>query len=228
VDRAHGFDIAGDGGRDDRGQFVHRQRRELDHLDGIAEFAEEAQRARHVPRRQHEPVGRAGQARDEVVQHVPKAREVLERAELEHFIEQEGDRPVVLAACALQERERRVERRAGRRRVDRDVGRKKRRRLHDAAQHPLRGGRASLDVHVLAAVRAQMLAQRAEQVRPARAAAADEDGEPAGRRFQGAEHQVLELRARERHDSATDPRRRRVCAIGITTPRRAAASRASG
>ena len=68
------------------------QRRDVHHLEPRRCVAQQSMRAGDVTRGQHEAVGAVRERVDEIAQDVTQAREAFERAEFEHFIEQERAR----------------------------------------------------------------------------------------------------------------------------------------
>jgi hypothetical protein len=127
--------------------------------------------------REHETVGTVGNGRHEILQRGTQSREVLERPQLQNFIEQEGGRRAIQRVRRLQERERRAERRARvRRRVKgrRRAVEKKRRSGNGRTVEALRRCRHTLHVDVLTLLGPGVVAKAQEQPGAAATATAND------------------------------------------------------
>jgi hypothetical protein len=157
-----------------RADFARRQRRHLHDFELRRRVAQEPQRTRRVPRRQHEAVAARRERAEQIAQHAAQAGEALERAQLEiHPAERRGSR-----------RTRAPSRTSGRHgcagarlgsggRAVRMSG--ERRRLAQRLQEPLGRRRDPLDVHVLRLGAPDQIAQPEQQRCPAAPAPAEHD-----------------------------------------------------
>ena len=172
----------------------------MHHLEARRRVAQQPVRARDIARRQHEAV-RAGRERlEQIAEHVAQAREALERAQLEHFVEQERARLAAGRARGVEEGEQHVERFARGRRLA------LRRRATGTATAPVTAWRKRSGVVAqrstsmyCAAAAAEALAQPLQQHGASGAAAAEDDGNSRWRRFERAQNPSLEPSMLTRH-----------------------------
>ena len=154
------------------------ERRQVHDLEARRGVAQQAMRARHVARGQHEAVRAGRQRLEQIAQHVTQTREALERPQLEHFVEQERARLAAGRARRIEEDEQHVERFARGCRLPLGGMPRKRRRAGHRLEKALGCRGAPFDVDVLRRAAAEPLAQPLQQHGAAGAAAAEHDRDP--------------------------------------------------
>jgi hypothetical protein len=195
--------------RQHRADFGRRQRRQVNDFEPCGRVAQQAMGTDHVARGQHEAIAGLGQRLHQIAQHVAQSRETLERAQLEHLVEEERGR-LVAGAGARQVGERVIEGLACRRRpVGRDAG-DKRPGLGQRREEAFGRTRRALDIDVLARLPPQPIGQDVQRGGAATAAAAQQDRDTRWGCLERREDAPLETRMWSHH--------RRASAIGILTP----------
>ena len=205
-------------------QFGVIERRHVNHFEPRRRLAQQPQRAAHVPAREHEPVAARDDGAEQIPHDVAQAREVLERAELEHLVDQERGRPAVCRARPREECDSRLEGGQRRRGRQRHVAGHERRVQAERPVEALGRARRALEIHVLAVLRPEARLQIAEERTAPAAAAAQKHGDARRRGVDDGLDASQQRGARDRHG----PTSRAGLRIGSVTPCRSAVASASG
>src|SRR6185436_8495791 len=136
---------------------------------------------------------------EQIAEDVAEAGEAFERAQLEHFVEQERARLAAGRARRVEEGEQHVERLPRARRLPVAPGHREGGRAGDRLEEPLRRGRAALHIYVLRGRAAEALAQPLQEHGAPRAAAAEDDGNSRRRRVERAHNPSIEPSFLTRH-----------------------------
>ena len=172
-------------------------------------------RARHVTAGEHEAVVALGDRVQQLAQHVTQAGKALERAQLEHFVQQERGGRIVARSRATDQAKGAIERgtrgdgrvlwRGGRLAVQRE-----RRGRGECLVEAFGCAGRAFDVDVLALVAAQAVVERVQERRAARAAPADHHRNAWRRRVERGEDAAFKAGVGSHH--------RLVSCMGMRTP----------